>query len=111
MFIPKRIYIKHECRYDQNTWDIVSRVKKYNPQVEVIELPQGRFKYPEISPRDKFLHMKESAIISNRKAPFITTFESPGDIVENLTTILNLSWMCCLNCEYCYLQTNQTPEH
>ncbi len=111
MFIPKRIYIKRDSRYDAKTKDILARVRMCNPGVVIINLDPGIFKYPVKSPRDKFLHMKESAIISRRISPFITTFASPGDIVEDLTTILNLGWMCAANCEFCYLQTNQTPEH
>ncbi|MEI8013107.1 MAG: spore photoproduct lyase family protein, partial [Candidatus Omnitrophota bacterium] len=86
-------------------------MKKCNPVESIINLPKGNFKYPVTTSRDKFLHMKESAIISRRKSPFITTFASPGDIVEDLGTILNLGWMCAANCEFCYLQLNQTPEH
>jgi DNA repair photolyase len=111
MFIPKRIYVKRQSRYDTKTRDIIARVKKCNPTVEIINMEPGSFKYPVRSPRDKFLHMKESIIISRRVAPFITTFASPGDIVEDLTTVLNLGWMCAASCEFCYLQTNQTPEH
>jgi DNA repair photolyase len=111
MFIPKRIYVKRQSRYDAKVKDIVARAKKCNPAVEIIYMDPGSFKYPVGSPRDKFLHMKESAIISRRVAPFVTTFASPGDIVEDLTTILNLGWMCAANCEFCYLQLVQTPEH
>jgi DNA repair photolyase len=50
-------------------------------------------------------------IVTERQAPFITTFPSPGDIVEPFTTILNMSWMCGLACEYCYLQSTRQTDH
>ncbi len=111
MFIPKRLIIKPNSRTAQRTQEIIARTRKYNPDVEIQEMNEQKFTYPVSSPYEKFRYMKDSAIISNRSESFIRTFDSPGNIVEHLVTILNLSWMCAFNCQYCYLQTNQTPEH
>ncbi len=111
LFIPKRLLVKPQSKHSRKTAEIIERAKKLDPAIAVEYLPSPDFTYPVSSPREKFLYMKESAIISERSEDFIRTFDSPGNIVESLTTVLNLSWMCANNCEFCYLQTNQTPEH
>lgn len=111
LFIPKRLIIKPQSEFSETTKEILKRTRRYNPNVEIVRLTTTDFKYPVVKPRDKFLYMKDSAIISQRSESFIRTFDSPGHIVERLTTVFNLSWMCPSRCQYCYLQTNQTPEH
>jgi hypothetical protein len=111
LFIPKRLLIKPQSKHSKITQDIIARAQRHDENVAIEYLNTADFTYPVTTPREKFLYMKESAIISEREVPFIRTFDSPGKIVESLTTVLNLSWMCANRCEYCYLQTNQTPEH
>ena len=112
MFSPKRIYVKPQSRTSPKAKEIIARAKSLDPTVQIINLRTKDFEYPAgLSPKAKFLHMKESVILSERVEPFIKTFPSPGKIVEDLNTVLNYTWMCPLNCEFCYLQTNQTPEH
>jgi len=111
LFIPKRLLIKPQSKHSKITQDIITRTQQLDHDVEIQYLKSSDFVYPVSAPREKFLYMKDSAIISERSEDFIRTFDSPGDIVESLTTVLNLSWMCANNCEFCYLQTNQTPEH
>ena len=111
LFAPKRLIIKPQSKHSLITNQIIERTRRYNPTVAVEYLKGKDFTYPVDSPREKFLYMKESVIISERAESFIRTFDSPGNIVESLTTVLNLSWMCANRCEFCYLQTNQTPEH
>ena len=111
LFIPKRLLIKPQSKHSKITQEIIARTQRYDPGVAIEYLKTPDFVYPVATPREKFLYMKESAIVSERSEDFIRTFDSPGNIVESLTTVLNLSWMCANNCEFCYLQTNQTPEH
>jgi len=111
LFIPKRLIIKPQSKHSQITRDIITRTQTYNPRVEIEYLNTKDFKYPVSGSHDMFHYMKESAIVSERSESFIRTFDSPGNIVESLITVLNLTWMCANQCEYCYLQTNQTPEH
>jgi DNA repair photolyase len=112
MFAPKRIYIKPQSLTSPKTKEIITRAKQIDPKVQIIELNRKDFQYPSgLTPQEKYTHMKESVIISERVESFIRTFASPGNIVENINTVLNYTWMCPLGCEYCYLQTNQTLEH
>ena len=112
MFLPKRIYVKPQSRTSPKAKEIIERAKKLDPTIQIIDLKTKEFQYPPgLSPKDRFVHMKESVILSERVESFIRTFPSPGKIVEKLNTVLNYTWMCPLNCEFCYLQTNQTPEH
>ena len=111
LFTPKRLLVKPQSRHSKITQEIIARARTFNPDIAIEYLNTADFVYPVDTPREKFLYMKESAIISERSEDFIRTFDSPGNIVESLTTVLNLSWMCANSCEFCYLQTNQTPEH
>ena len=111
LFTPKRLLVKPQSKHSKITQEIFSRARTFNPDIAIEYLDTADFIYPVDTPREKFLYMKDSAIISERSEDFIRTFDSPGNIVESLTTVLNLSWMCASNCEFCYLQTNQTPEH
>jgi len=43
------------------------------------------------------------------ESTFIETFPSPGNIVENLGTMLKLGFHCRNNCEFCYLQGGKYP--
>lgn len=111
LYLPQRLIVKPQSKYSEQTKEIIRRTHSYDDSIPIEYLPSPEFKYPVKDPRDKFLFMKGSAIISERSESFIRTFDSPGNIVESITTVLNLAWMCPYQCEYCYLQTNQTPEH
>lgn len=112
MFIPKRVFINPQSKHSRRTEEILARIHTYAPDAQIVNLPPSGFDYPEgMTAKQKFDFMKESVIISERVVPFIRTFPSPGEIVERITTVCNLTNMCCSNCEYCYLQNAQCPEH
>ncbi|MHB1050657.1 MAG: spore photoproduct lyase family protein [Bacteroidota bacterium] len=111
LFIPKRVIVKKECHLSPRTKLYITNIKKYFPSVEVTYL-NDNFTYPEhFSPKQKYDFAKETVIIGERTTPFIVTFASPGNIVEQFETVINPSWMCSYQCEFCYLQLTQPPEH
>ncbi len=111
LFIPKRVFVKKECHLAPRTKLIIENIKKYNPNVEINYL-NGNYRYPAgLDPKGKFDYSKETVIIGERVEDFIRTFDSPGDIVEHFVTVLNTSWMCAYECQFCYLQNTRPPEH
>ena len=111
-FIPKHVLIHPKAKDSDRTKEIVRRIHTFAPQVQITHLPDTGFSYPSgLTGTQKHWFMKESVIITERTVPFIRTFASPGAIVEDLTTVCNLTHMCCSNCEFCYLQIAQCLEH
>jgi len=49
--------------------------------------------------------MKDTIVIAFRGDPFIETFASPGRIFEKPNTVIKSVVNCCLECDFCYLQT------
>ncbi len=112
MYTPSRIVIHPTAAGNKYTSDVLRRVKSLNPGVEIEKLPSARQLPPQYHDLHKQLsYLKETILLRERSGPFITTFASPGDIVEEMSTIVSLGWHCCCDCEYCYLQasTRQNP--
>ncbi|MBT3589369.1 MAG: hypothetical protein HN982_05290 [Candidatus Marinimicrobia bacterium] len=103
-FIPKRVIVTPSSEGNTYTNEILDRVLLLNPNVKIIYSENDDPDFP--ADVDKFKYMKNSLVLVERKGPFITTFESPGDIVEKMITVISLGWHCALNCEYCYLQNS-----
>ena len=105
----KRIIIHPSSQGKDYTKEIVDRVKNINPLVEIVYLGSKNGKAPnsfpsQLSLHGKYWYMKESLLLREFKSPFIESFPSPGDIVEELCTMLKLGFHCRSICQYCYLQ-------
>ena len=105
----KRIIIHPSSRGKDYTNEIVDRVKTTNPLVEIVYLGskngKAQLSFPsQLSLHGKYWYMKESLVLREFKSPFIESFPSPGDIVEDLGTMLKLGFHCRSICQYCYLQ-------
>ena len=103
-YIPKRVIVTPSSEGSAYTNEILERVLQLGSNVEIIYSENDDPDFP--ADVDKFKYMKNSLVLVERKGPFITTFESPGDIVEKMITVISLGWHCALNCKYCYLQNS-----
>lgn len=112
MYIPKRVFISSKCVGLRKTEEYLNRIQKWNPEVDVTEY-DGEFAYPSGStPHDMYHYAKDSILINERSAnsPFIQSFPSPGNIVEDFTTVGNLTWQCASKCHFCYLMLTRPYE-
>jgi len=105
----KRIIIHPSSHGKKYTKEIVDRVKNINPLVEIVYLGSKNgiapLSFPsQLSLHGKYWYMKESLVLREFNSPFIESFPSPGDIVEDLGTMLKLGFHCRSVCQYCYLQ-------
>jgi len=107
MYIPKRLIITASPKDSKYTAEVIQRVKTLNPSV-IIESVNSNNHNPPLyrDSRKQLKYLKETLFLRERSGPFITTFASPGDIVEEMCSIVSLGWHCCSNCEYCYLQAS-----
>ena len=104
----KRIIITQSAQNEPYTQTILSRVKKLYPNMPISQLGNDSPPFPSnLSPQDKYWYSKESLVLTTRKGPFCKIFPSPGDVVENLGTLLILGWHCESTCDFCYLQNAQ----
>lgn len=101
----KRILVTQSAQNYPKTVEIVNRAKTSFKIKDIIYLNNDKAEFPKGNSRQQnFEYMKETLVLTTRKAtPFVTTFASPGNIVENLGTILTLNWHCSFNCQFCYL--------
>ena len=103
-FIPKRVIVTPTSKDKKFTLDFINRIKKLDQSIEIVYSPTDNPDFPPVM--NKWKYMKETIILVERKSNFITTFASPGDIIEDMTTVISMGWHCALGCEYCYLQNS-----
>ena len=101
----KRIIVTASAKSYPKTNDIIANAKSTLNISNVIYLSDDKPTFPaNLTNQQQLEYMKETLVITTRKStPFITTFASPGKIVEDLGTILTLGWHCSYNCNFCYL--------
>ena len=101
----KRIIVTDSAKSYHKTRDIINNAKSKLNITNIIYLNNDKPTFPAGSTdQQKLEYMKETLVITTRKStPFITTFASPGKIVEDLGTLLILGWHCSYNCNFCYL--------
>lgn len=105
LFVPENVVITSEAKKFARTNEILSRILKSNPNVNVSYSKDERPVFPQgFSPSEKYHYMKKTLVLSCRKSPFIETFASPGRIVEKLNIMVKAGMNCCYQCQYCYLQ-------
>ncbi|MBT7790595.1 MAG: hypothetical protein HN757_17145 [Calditrichaeota bacterium] len=103
-FIPKRVIVTPTSKDKKFTSNFINRIKKLDQSVEIVYSPTDNPDFPNVA--DKWKYMKETIVLVERKGSFISTFASPGDIIEDMTTVISMGWHCALDCEYCYLQNS-----
>ena len=103
-YIPKRVIVTPSSHGNEYTQTILNRIKKLDPSVEIIFSDKENIDSPSVENRLKYI--KETLVLTERKGKFISTFESPGAIVEDMTTVVSLNWHCAMDCEYCYLNNS-----
>jgi hypothetical protein len=112
MYLPKKVYVKPQSRNDAATGEIVRRVHAVDPSIPVIHLKENSIplSFPS-SPVDRWQERQRSLVLAHRTVPFLTTFSSPGTVVERMGVLANLYWQCPFNCNFCYLQNVLPPDH
>lgn len=106
LYIPNRIIITPTAGIASRTQEIVNRVIKLNPQVEIIYsnnqmpmLPSG------LNPLQRQQYLTETLLLCTRSvgASFIEIFASPGNVAEGIGVMGKIASHCPLHCEFCYL--------
>jgi DNA repair photolyase len=111
----KRIVITNTAKDSAYADEVIERARKLNRKVEVSYTGTGNndtdiLVFPsQLQGAENYWYMKETLFVRERKSPFIETFPSPGDIVENLNTALKLGFHCRSTCQYCYQQKAPYP--
>ena len=103
-YVPKRVIVTPSSHGNEYTQTILNRIKKLDSSVEIIFSDKENIDFPSVENRLKYI--KETLVLTERKGKFISTFESPGAIVEDMTTVVSLNWHCAMDCEYCYLNNS-----
>lgn len=104
IFIPERVIITKDSENASLTKEMLERIKLLNPKVEVITSENEKPELPStLAPSEQNEYLRQTVVLATRKSPFIFTFPSPGNIVEGMTTILQMSYFCHSNCTFCYL--------
>ncbi len=105
MYKPKRVLIYRGVKNSPYTIQIVDSIKKLDENIPIEYVDSRRPDLPDyMDAADRFHYMKETLVLSDRTSSFIETFASPGQIVENLGTMVKSLFHCSANCHYCYLQ-------
>ncbi len=101
----KRIIVTKSAAHNSKTKKIIDNATRLLNIKETLFLTSEQPKFPaNFDKKQQLEYMKETLVITTRKAtPFVTTFASPGKIVEDLGSILTLGWHCSYNCSFCYL--------
>ncbi len=105
-FIPKRLIVTPDAMEYPLTERIIERVKKLNPQIDMINSLDGNPDLPAtiVTEEQKHQYLRETIVLAKRSDEFFETFPSPGDIVEKMNTMCRITYQCPSDCEYCYLQ-------
>lgn len=112
LFIPKRLIVKPQAKSDLATTEIIRRVHSIDPNTPIVYMRGKNLSYPNRSSAVwRWRQRKKNLILAHRTIPFLTTFASPGNIVERMGVILNLGWQCPSNCQFCYLQSVLPSDH
>ncbi|MBA4316764.1 MAG: hypothetical protein C0412_00030 [Flavobacterium sp.] len=101
----KRIIVTKSAAKYTKTREIIERATENSSFVELIFHDGDHPKFPnDLNKQQRYEYLKETLVLTTRKStPFVTTFASPGNIVEDLGAILTMNWHCCYKCEFCYL--------
>ncbi|MBC8400902.1 MAG: hypothetical protein ISR95_00365 [Candidatus Marinimicrobia bacterium] len=111
----KRIIVADSAQGKSYANEIIKRARTLDPTIDLLYAGSKKEKdnltFPsQLDPHGKYWYSKESLLLRDRgESTFIETFPSPGNIVENLGTMLKLGFHCRSNCEFCYLQGGKYP--
>jgi len=106
-YSPNKLLITPKVKDDKYANEIVDRAKILNPSLVVEDVNSNNPLPPQLFEQKKILeYLKETIVLKERAGSFISTFASPGDIVEEMCVIMTMGWHCSMNCEYCYLQAS-----
>ncbi len=112
LYLPEHVFIKPQSEDDPATAEIVRRIQALNPDIPIVHMRDQRIPFPKRSTSvGRWRQRKKNFVLAHRTTPFLTTFASPGNIVERMGVILNLCWQCPCDCSFCYLQTVMPPDH
>lgn len=105
MYKPDKILVYDGVSNDPMTLDILSRIERLYPNTAIQYVNNRRPELPaHLDAAGRFHEMKKTLVLSDRNTPFIETFASPGNIVENMGTMIKTVFNCSANCHFCYLQ-------
>jgi len=112
-FLPKRIILTTAAKGSPKAIEVANRIRQLDPNIPTVDVRSANNdrSWRRLSVPQRWKYRKESIILAERGEPFITTFASPGKIVEDIGTLLNLTFHCASDCEFCYLQTVMPPAH
>ena len=107
MYKNYRLVITPKTKNNKYAKGVIKRVKDLNPNVIIEDALTNNPQPPRLGKQKKILeYLKETIVLKERCGSFISTFASPGDIVEEMCVIMSMGWHCAMNCEYCYLQAS-----
>jgi len=107
MYKNNRLVITPKTKNNKYAKGVIKRVKDLNPNVIIEDALTNNPQPPRLGKQKKILeYLKETIVLKERCGSFISTFASPGDIVEEMCVIMSMGWHCAMNCEYCYLQAS-----
>ncbi|MBT3634674.1 hypothetical protein HOE22_04190 [Candidatus Woesearchaeota archaeon] len=112
----RRIVVTNSAKKNEYALQVIKRAKSLNSKTEIVYAGVGKNGTDHLSPppqlygAENYWYMKDTLVIRERKVPFIETFASPGDIVENLNTAIIPSHHCVSTCHYCYSQANKVTK-
>lgn len=102
-YTPKRVYVSRSALSFLRTKQILDRIRKKNPKVQIIMIPTNTPPRPKLKDKALYSYLKETVVICTRSAPYMEVFASPGRISENLGVMGKILSHCPLRCLYCYL--------
>ena len=105
-YIPKRVYVSKSALSYPRTQQMISRIKKLNRKVQIINLLTNTPPRPNLNGKALYKNLKETIVICTRSANYMEVFASPGKILENLGLMGKIISHCPLRCLFCYLDVS-----
>ena len=103
---PERVYVSRSARAYPRTAQWISRIKKRNRKVLIINIPTNTPPRPNLKGKALWQFLKKTIVICERQAPYLEVFASPGKISENLGIMGKIISHCPLRCLFCYLDVS-----
>ena len=112
IWVPQRVCVKPQAWNDPQTAEIIKRVQGFVPGTPITRMRGQKLNLrSDTSARWRWRRRQGTLVLGHRVAPFLTTFPSPGAIVERMGVTLNLAWHCPYDCSFCYLQAVRPADH
>lgn len=93
LYLPEKVLIKLQSKADPATTEIIRRVRSFDSSIPIVQMMEPEHPYPiGSSALWRWEQRKNNLILTHRTTPLLTTFASPGNIIERLGVIPSPSW-------------------